>query len=170
MIFYFRFAANKNTPAGPTFGFSFFLFFLHRRQIRSSSAANTTVNLELGQILGSVQHWSGCQPYWLSVSLPVRIVAAGGQGTALRQQRYRLCFQAASFFFFFVSKCEKEDGPLIILLIFGLAKAALGLRRLANQPRRIHQTQSSPFCECKCEKTPMPKSQRCFSRRCFRTH
>lgn len=57
-----------------------------------------------------------------------------GQGTVLRQRRYRLCFQgSAKTTVLSLCECEQEEGPLIILLISGLGKAALGLQLFTNQ-------------------------------------
>lgn len=172
MIFPFRFAADEHAPVGGSCSF-FFVFMKHRRRIRNSSATNTTVKLQLSRLLGGVQHWSGSRPYWLFRLSPSTDCGKSGQDSVLRQWRYQLWFQASSFIFFFF-KCENEDGPLIILLIFGLGKAALGLQRLTNQPLRIHQTRSFAFHECKCNKTLSPEKgrgkRRCVSIRWFQTH
>lgn len=64
-------------------------------------------------------------------------------------------------FLFFLSlfpSVRKETDLLLFCKSFGLGKAALGLRRLTNQPQRIHQTQSLSFHEHQCNKMLFPKS------------
>lgn len=162
MIFYFCFAANKNTPAGRSYRFSFFFFSPLSITDKSEAAAPRIRQL----IYNSVRSWTA-----FSTGL-----AAGLTGFLSLSQfglwlwlRPGDCSETAEIpalfpglFFFFVSKCEKENRPLIILLIFGLGKAALGLRRLTNQPRPIHQMWSFPFCECKCKKMLLREATKFF--------
>lgn len=162
MVSPFHFAADDRALVGGSCSF----FFVSTKPQHNSEARTQPAPGQRSALV-----W---QPAWLASPSPSQY--------GLWRQWPGFCSETAEipalvpglFFYFLFFKCENEDGPLIILLIFGLGKAALGLQRLTNQPPRIHQTRSFAFRERKCNKTLLPEKgrgkRRRVSIRWFQTH